>query len=329
MATLENIKFEFNNKKPLYESLREEALFIINRAMSRVDIKINKIESRIKEIESFMGKIDRKESNNAFTDILDILGVRIVCLFLSDIIKIREIINSEFTIISEDNKIDGSNIDTFGYMSVHFIVKLKDQYIGPRYDNIKMLFFEIQVRTMAMDSWANISHYLEYKSENDIPSDLKKDFHALSGLFYVADKHFEMFFKSRELNTEQIIEKFEQTLSHSKEEINIDSLKAYMLIKFPDREHNATSDTISNLIDQLYRSGYKFIDEINLKVDLAWDAFIQYELERPPASTDNKFAHVGVIRVLLEIADKNFRKESGYETTSRNYERYAKFIKVS
>lgn len=254
-------------------------------------------------------------------------------MFLSDIPKIRETINTKFIILEEDDKIDGSNVESFGYMSLHFIVKLKDHYTGPRYDNIKGICFEIQVRTMAMDAWANISHYLEYKSENDIPTDLKRDFYALSGLFYVADKHFEMFFRSREENSEHILEKFEQDLSHSKEEINIDSLKAYMKVKFPDRVHNNNSSTLSEVVDQLYNSGYSFIDQIDSKIDLAWETFLQYEKDHPPGtqkSKNRRFQDVGVVRILLNIVDENFRSNGKhYDPNNNVYPAYRKLIKVS
>ena len=49
--------------------------------------------------------------------------------------------------------------------------------------------FEIQVRTIAQDAWDSVSHYLDYKN-NSIRDELKRDFYALSGLFYVADTHF-------------------------------------------------------------------------------------------------------------------------------------------
>lgn len=43
-----------------------------------------------------------------------------------------------------------------------------------------------------LNAWASISHYLGYKKESDIPAELRRDFNALSGLFYVADTHFAM-----------------------------------------------------------------------------------------------------------------------------------------
>lgn len=47
---MENLLQEFNTKRPFYEFLCEEALFIINKALLQLDIKMNKIESRIKKV---------------------------------------------------------------------------------------------------------------------------------------------------------------------------------------------------------------------------------------------------------------------------------------
>jgi putative GTP pyrophosphokinase len=63
---------------------------------------------------------------------------------------------------------------------------------GPRYDPLKHLRFEVQVRTIVMDAGAAVSHHLDYKGGTSVPSELRKDFYALSGLFYVADQHFEV-----------------------------------------------------------------------------------------------------------------------------------------
>jgi ppGpp synthetase/RelA/SpoT-type nucleotidyltranferase len=72
---------------------------------------------------------------------------------------------------------------------------LPDNYTGPRYEDLKGLKAEIQIRTIAMDAWSNVSHYLEYKTPEAAPSSLRKDFYALSALFYLADTHFELFFQ--------------------------------------------------------------------------------------------------------------------------------------
>lgn len=183
---IEAISQEFHNKERTFAHLETEAKYVVSKALEATDIKLHSITSRTKELPSFLDKIQRLDARNPFDEIRDIVGLRVICLFLSDIDRIAQIIRDSFSVLSEDNKIEGSEVSSFGYMSVHFIAIMKEEYVGPRYDPVAKLPFEIQIRTIAMDAWANVSHYLEYKSETDVPSELKRDFYALSGLFYVA-----------------------------------------------------------------------------------------------------------------------------------------------
>ncbi len=204
----ETLSQQFQDKKRTFENLETEGLYIIHKALQSTDIKLHSIGSRVKDLQSFLDKAERIQTKKPFEEVHDIVGLRVICLFLSDIDRIGTAIREAFLVVSEDNKIEGSEVSSFGYMSVHFIVTRKKEYSGPRYDHILKIPFEIQVRTIAMDAWANVSHYLEYKSEIDVPTDLRRDFYALSGLFYVADKHFEVFFRSRDESREQMAEAF-------------------------------------------------------------------------------------------------------------------------
>src|SRR5947208_10717429 len=104
---------------------------------------------------------------------------------------------------------------------------MKSEYKGPRYDAISGMPFEVQVRTILMDAWANVSHYLDYKGEADVPKPLRRDFYALSGLFYVADSHFEMFFKSSKDSRKQMAKLASESQSElTEQDINLDSLTA-------------------------------------------------------------------------------------------------------
>lgn len=253
-----------------------------------------------------MDKVERKQLRKPFEEIQDIVGLRVVCLFLSDIARIGEAIRDSFKVLSEDNKVEGHEAASFGYMSVHFVATMKKEYAGPRYNQIIGLPFEIQVRTIAMHAWATISHYLDYKSETDVPKQLRRDFYALSGLFYVADTHFEMFFKSSQESREKMAKLFEKAKSQVDQEINLDSLTAYLHKEFPDREHGDSKD-ISELIHELSRAGYTTIGDIEHAVETAWDAFILWEKEQPPGEVaGRKFIDIGVIRCLFDLIDDNF-----------------------
>ena len=204
----------------------------MNETLGTSSVRVHTVSSRIKSFQSFAAKADRNELSDPYAQIRDVVGIRVVCLFISDIQRIGKLIEQAFDVVEQDNKIDGGEVSSFGYMSFHFIVKMKATCSGPRYDAISNRPFEIQVRTIAMDAWAAASHYLDYKSEVDVPSDLRRDFFALSGLFYVADRHFEMFFDARKTAIAEITSTLKQHSPVWDQELNLDSLRAYLRYSF-------------------------------------------------------------------------------------------------
>jgi putative GTP pyrophosphokinase len=301
------ISMKYWDKSDLYSDLEDEAHHILDREIDEKGIKIHSILSRVKDHDSFMQKIERKEYKNPFDEITDIVGLRVVCLFLSDIKRIEQVIRDNFMLIEEVNKVSENQLE-FGYMSYHYVVKLKETYSGYRYDKIKGIPFEIQVRTISMDAWANISHYLDYKTENDVPAELRKDFNAISGLFYVADTHFELFYKESQENKREIESKIgnilENNPSRTDEGINLDSLRIYLAQKFPERLRG-TEDSLSSLVNELISNGYKTINGLDIVVNKGMDAALAYEAENKP--TSGKFQDVGIIRMLVAIVDEQFR----------------------
>ncbi len=189
------LRTEYEGKAETFERLRDVAKFVLTEEIKRKKIKIHSIPARIKSFNSFLKKAQDlekkqgKEIKDPFTEIRDIIGLRVVCLFLDDLQKIADIIKTRFEVIEEENVIGDTGADIFKYYLPQFKVKLKDT--STHYKDIP---FEIQVRTIAQDAWASISHCLAYKQEfgAPIPNDMERDFYALNGLFYVADTHFIM-----------------------------------------------------------------------------------------------------------------------------------------
>ena len=181
---------EYKMREINISPLIEEVKFIIYNAIKKVNIKIHSLSHRIKEFDSFLDKIKRKNITDPFNDIHDLIGFRIICLFLEDIKGIQNLLTNEFDVFDLENIIDGTSHDVFGYMASHYKVRFKrdTNFTGEAKD----YSFEIQVRTIAQDAWASISHHLFYKHESHLPDNLRRDFHALSGLFYIADTHFSL-----------------------------------------------------------------------------------------------------------------------------------------
>jgi len=173
-----------------YKKLADIVEYELIKTIKKQGIKTHTLSHRIKELDSLLGKIRRKKIEKPFEQIHDLVGFRIVCLFLPDLEEIGGIIHEKFEVFEEDDKVNDSELNIFGYMSLHLKCRIESQVDTDGEEKIKEIPFEIQVRTIAQDAWASISHYLDYKKKSVIPEQLKRDFHALSGLFYVADTHF-------------------------------------------------------------------------------------------------------------------------------------------
>jgi putative GTP pyrophosphokinase len=254
VTSRESITQKYYLRHGTHEALKEEVVFTIRKLLDQSEIKYHSITARVKELDSLLTKLEGNDTADAFENIPDIVGARIVTLFLSDVNRIIQLLSSAFDVIRTDNKIDDSDPRLFGYFSVHVDARLKNEFCGPRYDYIKEIPFEVQVRTIAMDAWAAASHYLDYKSDIDVPADLKRDFNALSGLFYVADKHFETFFRSRAAKLKRIDRAFKEAHPPLHEALNLDNLMAFLHTRYPNREHS-DSTHVSGLLLELRELG--------------------------------------------------------------------------
>lgn len=186
-----SIIIEYDSRKDAYINLSEIVNKRIVKLLKRkVMIQTHSITKRIKTVDSLLDKVRAKKIKKPFEEVHDIVGLRIVCLVISDLKKISDNIKDEFDVFDEDDKVNNSEYDVFGYMSIHLKAKLKPTENDKHDSTLNKIPFEIQIRTIAQDAWASVSHYLDYKNTNSIIDELKKDFNALSGLFYVADTHF-------------------------------------------------------------------------------------------------------------------------------------------
>ena len=173
----------YHNRLNEFKELLDEGTSALKKSIVKSGIKVHSILGRIKEFDSCVKKVTDKKIKEPFKGINDFVGLRVVCLFLSDLDKVEKVINQTFEVVERDDKINNDEKDVFGYLGIHFIVKLKSK------NKTNIMPFEIQVRTISQDAWASVSHHLDYKT-NSIQAELRRDFHALSGLFYVADTHF-------------------------------------------------------------------------------------------------------------------------------------------
>lgn len=294
---------------PSFKLLNDEVLFALQRAVKASGVKTHTLATRIKEKESLLKKIEEKNYENLEAQVEDFVGARVVCLFSSDLPILGKVVRETFNVVREENKDIEAAVDSFGYLSVHYVCTIRADNSGARYSGLHGIKFEVQCRTILQDAWANVSHYLAYKGEASIPEALKRDFHALAGLFYVADKHFEMFFEESRGSQAKAVESLQQMRRTDESEaipVNRDTVVAYLSKQFPERSENLSLEHASTLVQELVASGYKTITDIARDIDRAKVAAEAYEADYPPRSPNKKYTSIGLARQALALANPIF-----------------------
>lgn len=128
---------------------------------------ITMIQSRLKSQESILEKIQRKNIPFTFEGITenlhDIAGVRCVCSFIDDVYFLANCITKQDDIKTIEVKDYIKNPKENGYRSLHIIVEVPI-FLEDGKKNVKV---EIQLRTIAMEFWANLEHKMRYKKDID------------------------------------------------------------------------------------------------------------------------------------------------------------------
>lgn len=146
------------------------------------------ISARIKELESIQEKYNRKKNIvESITEYDDLIGVRIVLLFPEYKDQVIQLIENKFKVL--EKSIPLSNPKIFDYSSTHLIVTIKDEWAkAENWEDHEGKRVEIQVRTLSEHVWAETSHSLFYKREENIPDVMKRDLSKLSALLEVVDE---------------------------------------------------------------------------------------------------------------------------------------------
>lgn len=124
---------------------------------------IQNVSQRIKTPESIYAKMIRKGLKPDFSvakeKLNDLIGIRIVCLFVDDVYEIAEMLKNQkdLTLIKEKDYI--AKPKKSGYMSLHLIMKVPVCID----DKIETKTVEIQIRTTGMDFWSVLEYQLLYK----------------------------------------------------------------------------------------------------------------------------------------------------------------------
>lgn len=204
---------------------------------------IYRIMTRVKSLESFLAKIERRgiSEKNILSLMTDIVGARIICMFPEDLEKIHVYLTEcgSFQFIGQPKAYLWDDLPwilpnefyitrkTSGYGSIHYLAQLNPSLVGPN-SELGKITFEIQVRTLMQEAWAALEHAIGYK--HDIPERIRGYFDSSAELLGVLDKAFQRL----KVKSDQLEGELNEENSITPEKLTLFSLKGFIRRRFHD-----------------------------------------------------------------------------------------------
>lgn len=136
---------------------------------------IHHIESRLKKPESIIKKAIDKDVTLTEKEIMrhihDIAGIRVICNYIDDVYVVAQLLINQDDIKLIKIKDYIQNPKDNGYRSLHLVLEVPI-FLA---EGVLPIHVEVQLRTIAMDFWASLEHKLKYKTDNNVPEDIKKE----------------------------------------------------------------------------------------------------------------------------------------------------------
>lgn len=199
---------QYRELAPLLPEIKDIVTETIQSQISKYNLYLTNVESRIKTEKSLRGKLELKGwKYKSLSDITDILGVRIITVYNDELDAAAALVEKTFH-VDWENSVDKRKLlesDRFGYISIHYICTIpRSMYFDEKHPELNELKFEIQIRTILQHAWATINHDIGYKTNIEIPMEYKRKISRLAGLLEIADDEFSDFRKELSLYRESI-----------------------------------------------------------------------------------------------------------------------------
>lgn len=179
---------QYRELLPSLEDISKKAYDLLRRAIREQNIYVTAFECRVKTEQSLAGKLERKGAKyKTIYDVTDLVGVRVITFYTDEVDKVAAIAKRIFDIDWQESvdKRRLHQLDSFGYNSLHYICRLKEQ--NPELGNLR---FELQMRTALQHVWSTIEHDTGYKGEVKLPKEYRRQFSRLAGMLELVDDEF-------------------------------------------------------------------------------------------------------------------------------------------
>lgn len=178
-------------RRSLLAALERQTRAVLERKGFRPTIK-----GRVKSFDSLYRKLLRtlrlaREAGTPAPALTDIVGLRIVCPFLGDLAGVENALREAFGVEEVERKGAERSFKEFGYESIHLLARTPPEF-REQYPELGVELFEIQLRTILQEAWAEVEHELVYKAElTPFDEPMKRKLAALNANLSLSDIIFQ------------------------------------------------------------------------------------------------------------------------------------------
>jgi len=162
------------------------------------DYPTERVASRVKGTESFLSKAGKTDEETGLLkypyplkDMTDIIGVRIVMRFVSEVDQVMLRVKEEFNTTETEAK-EPDDTRAFGYIGTHLLVLVPPDLFPEDYPKAELPDkFELQIKTVFQHAWAEAEHDITYKTSRSWTEDQKRKIAFTAAQAWGADKIFD------------------------------------------------------------------------------------------------------------------------------------------
>lgn len=202
LVKIENF-LEYKEPITVKDKTFEKLMFIYSIAIREIENKINilqdefkifydydlidHVSTRVKNPESIMKKMEKRGCDFTYQQMIeninDIAGIRIVCPLKKDVFSVKDIVKKfpGVRILKEKDYI--TTPKESGYSSYHMILEVPVTLS----QSLIYVKVELQIRTLAMDFWANLEHKIKYKPEGVVDKKVSKELISYAKVIHKLD----------------------------------------------------------------------------------------------------------------------------------------------